>query len=50
MDASHKYEGGKIAELSKEVHACNVKNDSLYDELEELTDTFAEEEAKIDQS
>jgi len=48
VDASHKHEGGKIAELSREIHVCNLQNDSLYDELEKLTDMLAEEEAKID--
>ena len=50
VDASHKHEGGKIAELSRDIHLCNSKNDSLYDELEELTDMLAEEEEKFDKS
>ena len=50
VEASHKHDGERIAELSREIHACNSKIDSSYDELEELTDTLAEEEAKFDQS
>ena len=50
VDASHKHDGERIAALSIEIHACNSKIDSFYDELEGLTDTLAEEEAKFDQS
>lgn len=46
--ASHKQNGKKISELSREIHACNLKIDFLYDELEVLTDTLAEEEARFD--
>jgi ATP-binding cassette subfamily F protein 3 len=50
VDASRKHDSEKIAELSIGIHACNSKIDSFYDELEELTDTLAEEEAKFDQA
>ncbi len=47
VEASHKHDGERIAELSRGIHACNSKIDSFYDELEELTDALAEEEAKF---
>ncbi|WDN88179.1 ATP-binding cassette, subfamily F, member 3 [Desulfosarcina sp. BuS5] len=49
VDASHKHDGEKIAELSIGIHVCNSKIDSFYDELEELTDTLAEEEKEFGQ-
>ncbi len=50
VDASHKHDGNRIAGLSREIHTCNTTIDSLYDELEKLTDTLAEEESKFERA
>jgi ATP-binding cassette subfamily F protein 3 len=50
VDASHKHDGNRIADLSRKIHTCKTTIDSLYDELEKLTDTLAEKELKFEQA
>jgi ATP-binding cassette subfamily F protein 3 len=47
-EAALQNEGKKIATLSRKIHVGNSKINSLYDELELLTDTLTEKEEEFD--
>ena len=49
QEASQAQSGPMILELSKSIHNCRSTIDKLFDELEEVTDTFEEQKAIFEQ-
>jgi ATP-binding cassette subfamily F protein 3 len=48
LKASQQQDGSKIAELSRSIHSCRMTIDSLFDELETVTNKFDEQNAMFE--
>jgi len=49
LKASQQQDGSKIAELSRSIHSCRMTIDSLFDELETVTNKFDEQNAMFEE-
>lgn len=49
LEASQAQDGARIVALSRSIHTCQSAIDNLFDELEELTGTFEEQNAVFEQ-